>query len=87
MAPLKGSIGGTVLAREKRGGRVVRKARIDGSFAVEDWDPYGPTTVPQNCVSSGSFSATACKRKLPPQSPNYAKWKRWRVPKCHQDPW
>jgi hypothetical protein len=86
MAPLKGSLAGTVFARKKRAGRVVRTARIDGSFTVEDWDPYGLTGVQENCTGSGSYSATTCKRWMSSRSPNYDRWKRWDVPVCRLSP-
>ena len=86
-APLKGDLSGTVLKRLKRGGRVTRTARVDGAFDIQDWDPYGLTGVQENCVSSGSYSATPCKRRMSPRAPNYSRWKRWKMPVCHQDPW
>jgi hypothetical protein len=85
-APWHGELSGTVLKRLKRGGRVIRTARLDGSFDLQDWDPYGMTGVQENCISSGSYSATTCKRRMSPRSPNYDKWKRWRVPVCGLDP-
>ena len=38
-------------------GRVTRKG-VNGAFNVEDWDPN--PGVRENCVASGSFSATPC---------------------------
>ncbi len=85
---INGHLSGTVLKRLKRGGRVVRTARVDGSFNLEDWDPSGPTGVLQNCTSSGSFSASPCKTPhMSPTAPNYGRWKRWKVPKCYTTPW
>ena len=83
----KGDLSGMVLKRLKRGGRVTRTARIEGTFNVEDWDPFGQAGVRENCTSSGSYSATPCKRRMPPGTPNFSRWKRWNVPKCYQDPW
>lgn len=83
----KGDLSGTVLKRLKRGGRVTRTARIEGTFNVEDWDPFGQAGVRENCTSSGSYSATPCKRRMPSGTPNFSRWKRWNVPKCYQDPW
>jgi hypothetical protein len=86
--PLKGDLSGTVLKRLKRGGRVTRKARVDGTFNVEDWDPFGLTGVQENCTSSGSYSASTCKTpRMSPTAPNYSRWKRWKVPKCYTAPW
>jgi len=83
---IRGDLEGRVLKRLKRGGRVTRTARIDGTFDVEDWDPYGLTGVVENCVSSGSYSATPCKRWMSPRAPNYTRWKRWNVPVCSLSP-
>ena len=84
--PLKGDLIGTVLKRLKRGGRVVRTARVDGTFNLEDWDPF--TGVQENCASSGSYSASTCKTpRMSPTAPNYSRWKRWKVPKCYTAPW
>jgi hypothetical protein len=83
----KRDLSGTVLKRLKRVGGVTRTARIDGRFNVEDWDPYGQAGVRENCTSSGSYSATPCKRRMPPGTPNFSRWKRWKVPVCYQDPW
>lgn len=87
MAPIKGDLHGKVLKREKRGGRVIRTARVNGSFNVENFDPDGPAGAQQNCVASGTFSATTCKRRMSPRSPNFGRWKRWKVPKCGHLPW
>lgn len=87
VSSLKGDLSGTVLKRLKRGGGVTRTARVDGTFNVEDWDPWGLTGVLENCTSSGSYSATTCKRRMSPRAPNYSRWKRWKVPVCYQDPW
>ena len=85
---LKGDLIGTVMKRLKRGGRVVRTARVDGTFNIEDWDPFGPTGAQQNCTSSGSYSASTCKTPhMSPQSPHYDRWKRWKVPKCFGTLW
>jgi hypothetical protein len=85
---IKGDLIGTVLKRLKRAGRVVRTARVDGTFNVEDWDPSGPTGAQQNCTSSGSYSASTCKTPhMSPQSPHYDRWKRWKVPKCFGTLW
>ena len=85
---IKGDLIGTVLKRLKRGGRVVRTARVDGTFNVEDWDPFGLTGVQDNCTSSGSYSASTCKTpRMSPQSPHYDRWKRWKVPKCFGTLW
>lgn len=40
-------------------GRVTRNRRVNGSFNVEDWDPNPGAR--ENCISSGSFSATPCR--------------------------
>lgn len=86
--PLKGDVSGTVLKRVKRGGRVTRTARVDGTFNVADWDPGGLTGVQENCTSFGSYSASTCKpRYMSPRAPNYDRWKRWKVPKCYTSPW
>ena len=59
LAPWKGGLSGTVLKRLKRGGRVTRTARVDGTFDVEDWDPYWPGGAQDNCTSpASSYSAT-----------------------------
>jgi hypothetical protein len=88
LAPWKGDLSGRVLKRLKRGGRVTRTARIDGTFNVEDWDPYGQAGVLENCTSpSASYSATTCKLRMSPIAPNYGRWKRWKVPVCHPGPW
>jgi hypothetical protein len=87
-ASIKGDLSGTVLKRLKRGGRVVRTARVDGTFNLEDWDPFGLTGVQENCTSSGSYSASTCKpRWMSPRSPHYDRWKRWKVPKCFGSVW
>jgi hypothetical protein len=39
-------------------GRVKGKGKVNGSFNVEDWDPNPGAR--ENCISSGSFSATPC---------------------------
>jgi hypothetical protein len=39
-------------------GTVTRKRKVNGSFNVEDWDPNPGAR--ENCISSGSFSATPC---------------------------
>ena len=84
----KGDLNGTVLKRLKRGGRVTRTARVDGTFNVEDWDPFGLTGIRENCTSSGSYSASTCKTpRMSPTAPNYSRWKRWKVPKCYTAPW
>ena len=84
--PLKGDLSGTVLKRLKRGGRLTRPARVDGTFNVEDWDPFAG--VKENCTSSGSYSASTCKQRwMSPRAPNYSRWKRWKVPKCYTSPW
>ena len=83
-----GGLSGTVLKRLKRGGRVVRVARADGTFNVEDWDPFGPTGAQENCTSSGSYSASTCKpRSMSPRSPKFSQWRRWQVPKCFGYVW
>ena len=87
VAPVRGDLHGMVLKRLKRGGRVIRTAHVNGSFDVEDYDPYGLTGVQENCVASGTFSATTCKRLMSSRSPNYGRWKRWKVPKCSHTPW
>ena len=84
---IKGDLIGTVLKRLKRGGRVVRTARVDGTFNVEDWDPGGPTGAQQNCTTSGSYSASTCKAPRKPGAPNFSRWKRWKVPKCFGSLW
>jgi len=79
---------GTVLKRQKRGGRLVRTARVDGSFNVADFDPIGLTGIQENCTTSGSYSASTCKpRWMSPRSPQFSKWKRWKVPKCFASVW
>jgi hypothetical protein len=87
LAPWKGSLNGRVLKRLKRSGRVTRTARIDGTFNVEDWDPYGMAGIRENCTTSASYSATPCKVRMSPRSPHYDRWKRWKVPVCYQSPW
>jgi hypothetical protein len=52
-APARGDLTGKV----SKGG--VGKGRVNGAFNVEDWDPN--PGVRENCVASGSFSATPCK--------------------------
>jgi hypothetical protein len=84
---IQGGISGTVLKRVKRDGRVTRTARIDGSFLVADWDPFGMTGVQENCTSAGTYSAVPCKRRMGSRAPNFNRWKRWKVPICYQDPW
>lgn len=86
-ASIEGRIDGTVLKRLKRGGRVIRTARVDGTFNVDDWNPFGATGVRENCTTTGSYSATPCKRRMSPRAPNFDRWKRWKVPVCYQDPW
>ena len=85
-APLKGDLSGTVLERLKRGGRVTRTARVDGAFDIQDWDPYGLTGVQETDISSGSYSATPCKRRTSPRAPNYSRWKRWKMPSATRTP-
>ena len=88
LAPWKGGLSGTVLKRLKRGGRVTRTARIDGTFNVEDWDPYWPGGAQDNCTSpASSYSATPCKVWRSPKAPHYDRWKRWKVPVCYVYPW
>jgi hypothetical protein len=87
MAPVKGDLQGKVLKRLKRGGRVTRKAHVNGSFDVQDYDPYGLTGVQENCIASGTYSATTCKRWMSSRAPNYSRWKRWKVPVCSLTPW
>jgi hypothetical protein len=41
----------------------VGKGRVTGAFNVEDWDPNPGAR--ENCVASGSFSATPCKSPDP----------------------
>lgn len=53
LAPPHGDLTGKVSK-----GRV-GKGRINGAFNVEDWDPNPGAR--ENCVASGSFSATPCK--------------------------
>ena len=74
-------------AAEARGtGRAL--ARADGTFNVEDWDPFGPTGAQENCTSSGSYSASTCKpRSMSPRSPKFSQWRRWQVPKCFGYVW
>jgi hypothetical protein len=84
---IQGGMSGTVLKRQKRAGRVTRTARIEGSFLVADWDPFGMTGVQENCTSAGTYSATPCKRRMGSQAPKFNRWKRWKVPVCYQDPW
>ena len=54
-------------------GRVTRKGRVHGAFDVEDWDPNPGSR--ENCVSSGSFSATPCKTGDP-------RFSDWKMPIC-----
>jgi hypothetical protein len=86
-APWKGDLNGTVLKRLKRGNRVTRTARVNGTFEVEDWDPiYPPGTAFQNCTSFGSYSATPCKRwRSKRDRPRW--YTEWKVPICSMDPW
>ena len=80
LAPIKGDLNGAVLKRKERGGRVIRTARVNGAFDVEDWDA---SPALQNCVSFGSYSATPCERKRPTRNrPPQSK-----VPACSLDPW
>lgn len=81
---IRGDLEGQVLKRLKRGGRVKRTARVNGTFNVENWDPYGLTGVVENCMSFGSYSATPCKAWMSPRAPNYSRWKRWKVPVCRE---
>ncbi len=84
----KGDLRAKVLKKRKRNGRVTRKARVNGTFNVEDWDPYGLAGVQENCTSAGSYSAPTCKPpRMSPQSPKYNRWKRWKVPKCFASLW
>ncbi len=53
LAPPRGDLTGKVSK-----GRV-GKGRVNGAFDVEDWDPNPGSR--ENCVASGSFSATPCK--------------------------
>lgn len=53
LAPARGDLTGKVSK-----GRV-GKGRVNGAFNVEDWDPNPGAR--ENCVASGSFSATPCK--------------------------
>lgn len=84
---IKGDLSGTVLKRLKRGGRIVRTARVNGTFNVEAWDPFGRTPVHENCTSADSYSATPCKRRMSSRAPNFSRWKRWKVPICQHLPW
>ncbi|HSD23256.1 MAG TPA: hypothetical protein VLB79_02915, partial [Solirubrobacterales bacterium] len=87
LAPWKGDLNGTVLKRLKRGNRVIRTARVNGTFEVEDWDPYGLAGVRENCTSFGSYySATPCKRwRSKRDRPRW--YRKWKVPICSMDPW
>jgi hypothetical protein len=86
LAPVKGDLSGRVLKRLKRRGRVTRTARVNGTFNVEDWDPYGQAGVQENC-SSASYSATPCKVWMSSRAPHYDRWKRWKVPVCYLNPY
>ena len=75
LSALKGDLNGTVLKKQKRGKRVTRTARVNGAFDVEG-----------NCISSGSYSATQCKRGR--QKNDRPRWYReWKAPVCSGDPW
>ncbi|MGA8217174.1 MAG: hypothetical protein WB771_01290 [Solirubrobacterales bacterium] len=78
---LKGVLNGKVLKQHRRGNRVTRTARVSGAFNVEDWDPAPGTT---NCTTSGSYSATSCKRWMSSRAPKYSHWKRQKAPVCRQ---
>jgi hypothetical protein len=86
-APWKGDLNGRVLKRLKRADRVIRTARVNGAFDVEDWDPYGLAGVSENCTSFGShYAATPCKRWRSKR--NRPRWYReWKAPVCSVDPW
>jgi len=82
-APIKGDLTGRVLPRVKKAGRVVRAARVDGAFDVEHWNA---SVASQNCVSSGRYSATPCKRwRSKRDRPRW--YNEWKVPICSVDPW
>jgi hypothetical protein len=75
LSPLKGYLKGTVLKKVKRGKRVKRPARVKGKFNIAG-----------DCTSSGSYSATQCKRWRPKN--NWPRWYReWKAPVCSKDPW
>lgn len=75
LAARKGDLNGTVLKKQKQGKRVTRTARVNGAFDVEG-----------NCISSGSYSATQCKRGRPKNDrPRW--WREWKAPICSEDPW
>ena len=85
-----GGLSGTVLKRLKRGGRLVRVARVDGTFngTFNVEDPFGLAGVQENCTSSGSYSASTCKpRSMSSRSPKFSQWRRWNVPKCFGYVW
>jgi hypothetical protein len=79
LSPLKGDLNGTVLKKQKRGKRVTRTARVNGAFDVEG-------TFEGNCTSSGSYSATQCKRwRSKRDRPRW--YREWKAPICSEDPW
>lgn len=75
LSALKGDLNGTVLKKQKHGKRVTRTARVNGKFDVEG-----------NCISSGSYSATQCKRwRSKRDRPRW--YTEWKAPICSVDPW
>jgi hypothetical protein len=80
-APLEGYVKGNGKTRRKRGGRVVRSPRINGSIHVTDWDP-APGIA--DCTTTEFYSATPCKRRISPKAPKYDRWKSRKMPVCKQ---
>ena len=79
---LKGNLSGRVLDSLRRDGLPKSTARLDGAFAVDDFDPQ--PGVRENCVTSGSYSATPCKRRrLKDDRPRW--WREWDAPVCSVD--
>jgi hypothetical protein len=79
---LRGDLSGRVPEPLRRNGLPKHEARVDGAFGVDDWDPT--PGVRENCVTSGSYSATPCKRKRAKR--DQPRWYReWDVPVCSVD--
>lgn len=75
---VRGSLNGTVRKKTAK-----RKARVTGSFSIDDWD-LSPSL--QGCVSSGTYSATQCKRwRSKRNRPRW--WREWKAPVCKDDAW
>ena len=82
-ASISGSLTGLVADRLKRDTLPRPTARVTGAYDIQDWDPT--PGVLENCVSSGSYSASPCKRKRSTPDP-WPRWYReWDAPICSVD--